>query len=242
MRKFLVIAPDALAPAGVVGTSILDLGAYYDTLLPIDRYASYSPNDYPGIPAEPGPWSGLIVLGGAMSANDGDSHPFLTEVAALMRGFEAADKPVLGICLGAQIMARAYGGEVYRLNRVEAGFHPVELTREGAQDPLFAGLGPSLTVYQSHFEAVRGMAGVTLATGKACPIQAFRVGRAAYAMQFHLEVNLDIARDWMRSLGPKIRKDEPFLATDLDRQFQQHFTAHRALCDTVLGRWVALAG
>ncbi len=241
MRKFLVIAPDVMAPAGIVGATILEQGAFYDTVLPLDRYASFAPHDYPGIPAEPDPWSGLIVLGGPMSANDGASYPFIAELASLMRRFERAEKPVLGICLGAQIMARAYGGEVYRLNRVEAGFHPVELTPEGTRDPLFEGLGGSLTVYQSHFDAVRGMDGVTLATGKACPIQAFRVGRAAYATQFHLEVNLDIARDWMRLLGPKIHPDEPLLAADLDRQFQQNFATHRALCRTVIGRWVALA-
>ena len=92
-----------------LGEAILDAGALYDALLPVDRYASHAPFDYPGVPKDPGDYTGLIILGGPMSANDVAKYPFLAETESLIRRFDAESRPVLGICLGAQIIARAFG-------------------------------------------------------------------------------------------------------------------------------------
>ena len=149
---------------------------------------------------------------------------------------------MLGICLGAQVIARAFGGEVYRMGRLESGFRTMELTPEGGNDPVFAGLGTNVTSFQNHFEAVRDVPGaVVLATGGACPVQAFRIGRAIYATQFHPEVTLDIVRDWIRKFGRAFTDDEPRLLTDLDRQFRESFTRHRAQCQTLVRNWLGLA-
>ena len=242
MRKFLIIVPEATAPAGLIGETLVNNGAVYDAILPIERYATQAPFDYPGIPKIPGGYAGLIVLGGPMSANDEDKFPFLGETMELIHRFDTAGKPVLGICLGAQIISRAYGGEVYRMDRLESGFYDMEVTPEGRDDPIFSELAPVVTSFQNHFEAVRNIPGaVQLATGGACPIQAFRIGEKVYATQFHPETTLDIVRDWIRKFGRTFTDDEPRLLTDLDRQFRESFPRHRAQCEALVRRWMALA-
>jgi GMP synthase (glutamine-hydrolysing) len=242
MRKFLTIIPDATAPAGLVGETLVGEGALYDALLPVERYASHAPFDYPGIPKDVGNYAGLLMLGGPMSANDTGEHPFLAETMDLIRAFATEDRPVLGICLGAQIIARAFGGEVYRMGRLESGFYTMDVTPEGRRDPVFSAFGAHVTSFQNHFEAVRNVRdAVPLATGGACPIQAFRVGRATYATQFHPEVTIDIVRDWIRKFGTTFTKDEPRLLTDLDRQFGENFGRARAQCQALVRGWMALA-
>ena len=241
MRKYLMIVPEATAPAGLVGETLIGEGAIYDTLMPVESYASHAPFDYPGIPTAIGDYAGLLVLGGPMSANDTAEHPFLGQTMALIRAFAAADRPVLGICLGAQIIARTFGGEVYRMKRLESCFHTMQVTPEGRSDPVFAALGADITSFQNHFEAVRAIPGaVKLATGGACPIQAFRIGRATYATQFHPEVTIDIVRDWIRKFGATFTDDEPRLLTDLDNQFRESFARHRAQCQALVRNWMAL--
>ena len=242
MRKFLIIVPDATAPAGLIGETLIAEGALYDTLLPVERHASHAPFDYPGIPSQVGDYAGLLVLGGPMSANDTDKHPFLSRAMDLIRKFAAEDRPVLGICLGAQVIARTFGGEVYRMGRLESGFYIMDVTPEGQRDPVFSALGADVTSFQNHFEAVRNVRdAVTLATGGACPVQAFRIGRATYGTQFHPEVTIDIVRDWIRKFGTTFTKDEPRLLTDLDRQFVENVARARAQCQALVRGWMALA-
>jgi GMP synthase (glutamine-hydrolysing) len=242
MSYFLVIVPEATAPAGLIGETLVGAGASYDTILPVERFASQTPFDYPGVPGDIGGYAGLIVLGGPMSANDTAQYPFLAETMSLARKFAAADRPVLGICLGAQVIARAFGGEVYRMDRLESGFRTMETTAEGKRDPVFSALGSTITSFQNHFEAVRNVPGATaLATGGACPTQAYRIGRATYATQFHPEVTIDIVRDWIRKFGTTFTRDEPRLLTDLDRQFAENFARARAQCQALVRGWMALA-
>lgn len=242
MRKFLIIVPDATAPAGLIGETLVNNGAGYDAILPIETYATQAPFAYPGIPDIPGDYAGLIVLGGPMSANDEDKFPFLGQTMELIHKFDHGGKPVLGICLGAQIISRAYGGEVYRMAGLESGFRTMQVTPEGRADPVFSELGEDVTFFQNHFEAVRNVPGaVTLATGGACPIQAFRLSEKVYATQFHPEVTLDIVRDWIRKFGTTFTDHEPRLLTDLDQQFREFFPRHRAQCEILVRRWMALA-
>ena len=242
MRKYLMIVPEATAPAGLVGETLIAEDALYDTMMPIERHASHAPFAYPGIPSEVGDYAGLLVLGGPMSANDTDKHPFLGQTMDLIRKFAAEDRPVLGICLGAQIIARTFGGEVYRMDRLESGFYTMDVTPEGRRDPVFSALGAEVTSFQNHFEAVRNVRDAApLATGGACPIQAFRIGRATYATQFHPEVTIDIVRDWIRKFGTTFTKDEPRLLTDLDCQFRQSFGKHREQCQALVRGWMALS-
>jgi GMP synthase-like glutamine amidotransferase len=176
-----------------------------------------------------------------MSAHDTAEHAFLIELMALIRGFGVARRPVLGICLGAQVIARAYGGEVFRLPKLEAGYVAMHTTQAAERDPVFAGLRGPFTAFHTHYEGVRNVPGATiLASGGLSAVQAYRIGETTYAVQFHPEVTIDVARDWVRKFGAVFCKDEPRLVTDLDRDFAAHFAASSRFCREFVQNWSGL--
>lgn len=139
----------------------------------------------------------LIVMGGAMGANDDAAHPFLTELKSLIRRVAELGRPYLGICLGGQLLAAACGGRVVSNRWDELGTLGVGLTAEGKCDRLFAGLGESFTTFQWHHDSFDIPPGaVLLARSPACPHQAFRIGASAWGTQFHPEVTEAIIRGW----------------------------------------------
>jgi GMP synthase-like glutamine amidotransferase len=240
--RILMVVCDPVAPSGLIGGAIMDKGGFYDTILPGERFASWQPLDYSGLPDAPTGYDGLVILGGPMSATDEADLPWLRELGALSRSFEESGKAVLGVCLGAQIMARAYGARVWHMGTLEAGYVELQVTEEGQRDPLFAGLGGRMTPFQHHYEAFDlPPGGVNLLTGGLCEVQAFRLGRAAYGLQCHLEVTVDIVREWVRRFGASEFKDEPRLLSALDAGFQAHMRSQRRLAKEVFGRWVELA-
>lgn len=141
--------------------------------------------------------SALIVLGGAMGANDEASHPFLRDLKILIRQTLKAGIPYLGICLGGQLLAAATGGAVASNRWEELGTMPVRLTAAGATDRLFSGIGEEFSTFQWHHDSLDLPAdAVLLAASPACPHQAFRLGEKAWGVQFHPEVTEKIIRDW----------------------------------------------
>lgn len=139
----------------------------------------------------------LIVLGGAMGANDDLKHPFLTGLKALIRQTVASGSPYLGICLGGQLLAASLGAKVVSNRWEELGTLPVSLTAEGQTDRLFTGITPQFHSFQWHHDSFDlPPDGVLLAASPACPHQAFRVGNCAWGLQFHPEVTPEIIADW----------------------------------------------
>ena len=241
-RKFLAIIPENAAPPALIGEALLEMGHAYDAIYPIDRYASHSPLSYTGFPSEPGDYAGLIMMGGPMSANDVADHAFLEESMSLIRSFGLAKKPVLGICLGAQVIARAYGGEVFRMSGLEAGYIGMHTTEAAAADPVFKNLTGRFAAFHTHYDAVRNIPeAVVLASGGMSPVQAFRVSAKTYGLQFHPEATIDIARDWVRKFGAVFCKDEPRLITHLDQDFAAHFPDSSRLCRNLVQNWSRLA-
>ena len=150
-------------------------------------------------------YQGLVVLGGPMNVDEEERHPFLRDEVKVLQQAIRLGIPVLGICLGAQLLAKALGARVYYARAREIGFSRVQLTEEGGRDPLFRTQGRFMTVFQWHgdtFDLPKDA--VTLASSAVCPQQAFRYGRAAYGLQFHLEVTPGMVASWVREYLPDL--------------------------------------
>jgi GMP synthase (glutamine-hydrolysing) len=142
---------------------------------------------------------GLLVLGGSVGPNDDDVAPWLPATRALLRAAVADEVPTWGICLGAQLMAVALGGEVQRgENGPEAGV--LELDVDDVDDALFGALPDRPSALQFHQDAITRLpeGSTLLASTPAYVNQAFRVGSCAWAVQFHPEVTADIVQAWAR--------------------------------------------
>ena len=173
----------------------------------------------------------LVVLGGPFPADDDEGHPWLAVERELLADAVRSGVPVLGICLGAQLMALALGGGLRRDAVTEVGYGHVELSLEGRADPL---LGPAqlrLAVFHWHDDAFVPPPGAArLASSPEHADQAFRLGPHAYALQFHVETDQELAAAWAEHLPAGVDA-----------------TAHRRLTEAeadgraVLSRWLVRA-
>ena len=162
---------------------------------------AWDPNlDWP----EPRDVAGVVVFGGDMNADEVDRHPYLLPERDLIRKAVDAEVPVLGVCLGAQLLARAMEAAVSRSPVREFGFRPVYPTPEGERDLVLSSIRPGDRIFQWHrdtFELPRG--GVLLATGEQVRNQAYRVGERAWGIQFHPEVTADNLDLWLSMQEPE---------------------------------------
>jgi GMP synthase-like glutamine amidotransferase len=134
----------------------------------------------------------LIVLGGPMSSNDEEQLPWLTEEKRFIEKAIVRGKTVIGICLGAQLIADVLGAQVYKNPVKEIGWMPIELTEEGKKSALFKDFPKEQTVFQWHGETFDLPSGaVHIAQSKDCPNQAFMYGKNVVGLQFHLESTAD---------------------------------------------------
>lgn len=142
--------------------------------------------------------AGLVILGGPMNVDEVETYPFLLTELDWIRQAVDRELPLLGICLGAQLLAKALGNRVYHNPVKEIGWYEVELLPAARDDRLFGGRGPVETVFQWHgdtFDLPEGA--VHLARSASCPSQAFRVGQSAYGVQFHVEMTPRLIDEWL---------------------------------------------
>jgi GMP synthase (glutamine-hydrolysing) len=192
---------------GLVGAALRAAGFTFEVVRP-DRG-----EDLP----DAGSLAGLVVLGGPMGVHDAAAHPWLTSERALIGAMASDGKPVLGICLGAQQLAAALGAEVTTGADPEIGLGQVELTPAGRRDPVlgpeYGGLAattiPCVHWHQDTFALPGGA--VHLAGTRAFPHQAFRWGENTYGLQFHVEVDAELAEGWRPHLPPGVTLDGPKL-------------------------------
>jgi GMP synthase (glutamine-hydrolysing) len=142
-------------------------------------------------------YDAVFVFGGAMHADQDDRHPWLREEALVLQRILDVRIPVLGVCLGAQLLARAAHARVGPASQPEIGWFPVELTEAAADDPVLSRLPERFDAFQWHYYTYEVPSGaVELARSEACT-QAFRLGDAAWAVQFHPEVTLRQIERWI---------------------------------------------
>ncbi len=149
---------------------------------------------------DPGAFSAIITLGGTMGVSDEKRYPFLEWEDSFLKRAMQEGIPLLGVCLGAQMLSHCSGGKVTKETVGEIGWYKVWLTADGRTDPLFEGLPEKFIVFLCHndrFSIPPG--GERLAESSDDPNQVFRLGRITYGLQFHPEVTAQIINDWLNS-------------------------------------------
>ncbi len=191
-------------------------------------------------------YSGLIVLGGPMNVEDRGARAHLQIELDVISAALAQHKPILGICLGAQLLAHALGAEVRRHNISEIGWYDLATTQAGRSDAVFAPLGDGAPVFQWHsytFDLPTSAA--HLATTSTCANQAFRHGTNAYGFQFHLEMDQPLIERWLNL--PTYRDD--LIAAGLGRDAESirtdtlpRIAAMQATAEAVFNNFLDLIG
>jgi len=198
-RRLVVIQHLAAEGPGLVAAVAADHGFTVDVRR-MDRGESLPP---------PAAADALVVLGGTMGAYETAAHPHLAAEQRLLAAACERGTPVLGICLGAQLLAAALDAVVFPGPTQEVGFGTVSLTDAGARDRVLGPSGPALPVFHWHGDTYDLPAGAEhLARSPAYAQQAFRYGRAAYGLQFHIELDRALAREWAAALPAGVRIDE----------------------------------
>lgn len=141
----------------------------------------------------------IVLLGGPMNVYEEDRYPFLKCEDLFIKEAIQRGKRILGICLGAQLIAKALGAKVYKAPVKEIGWYDLSLTEEGVRDPLFSPFPKTFPVFQWHEDTFDlPNAAKLIVTSSPVQNQAFRYGENAYGLQFHLEVTEEMIQEWMK--------------------------------------------
>jgi len=232
--RVLVIENYTATPAGAVGRVLAEKG------VELDRRQAFAGED---LPEDATRHDGMIVLGGGQNALDDANYPFMPRVVDLIRRFGAADRPVLGICLGSQLIARAHGGENILGRPLEFGWQQVRPTEAGRADPVLAGIGEGAPLFHWHNDTFSlPPAAVHLAESDMTRNQAFRIGRATYGIQFHFEADRNLVADWSRELADLIAENTPDWPLRMPAEMARFAPAADAAGEALAARWAGLLG
>jgi len=211
---FVIVQNDPDCPPGTLPGLLTAAGHDFTTI------AAYGEAPLP----DPAGVTGVIVLGGEMGVHDTGRYPHLLRVLAYITRTLEAGTPLLGICLGGQLVAKAAGGVVHSPSpHGEQGISPVELNREGVADPLLSSVPNPFLTFQLHNDSFELPPGAVLLAGsRACPAQAFRLGEHAYGLQFHPEVDREIVSAWGALSSPPEDFLTGFLADELPFRNSSH--------------------
>lgn len=164
----------------------------------------------------------LVVLGGPMGVYETERYPHLEDEIQLIQDALERRIPILGVCLGSQLLARALGATVEPAGRKELGWGEVQTTDEAFYDPLFGALGRSFTAFHWHGDAFElPEEAILLASSRPTPVQAFRFGKRAYGILFHLEVDERLVRGMLDDFQDEAREagEDPY---EILRQTPEH--------------------
>lgn len=180
---------------------------------------------------------GLIVMGGPMGVYERPRYPFLKEEMRLIEQFLKAERPVLGVCLGSQLLAAVLGAPVAPGKKKEIGWHPVQLTPEAQADRLWGGVAPTFIAYHWHgdlFHLPKGA--VSLARSAQTEHQAFRYGLNAYGFLFHMEVTEKIVGEMVKAFSEELHAAR-IDGEEIVRQLPAHLPSLRKIGEAVFQRW-----
>jgi len=161
------------------------------------RYINFSrhPDEKPTLEG----YDGLILLGGPMNVDEENKFPFLSHELKMIETAMKMEIPLLGICLGSQLIAKTLGAKVSANTQSEIGWKNICLTEEGKKDPLLAPLNPQALLFEWHHDSFSLPSGATwLAKSENCINQAFKYGDKTYAFQFHMEVDEEMIEKWLQ--------------------------------------------
>lgn len=199
---------------GTLGPYLEEAGVRVDT---VRLYAGEK------LPETPDGYNAIISMGGPMNVYEYDKYWYLEPETRFLRTAISAGTPVLGVCLGAQLIAHALGARISRSPVKEVGWGTVRLTAEAVDDPFFQGLPETLDVFQWHEDTFDvPESGFSMATGAECPNQAFRAFNA-YGLQFHVEVDEELIRLWFgeSELLPELLSRYEKVRVDLTRNAER---------------------
>lgn len=185
---------------------------------------------------------GLIVLGGPMGVYEEPRYPWMTAELDAIRKCLESSLPVLGICLGSQMLAHAAGGRVYKGPSQEVGWFPISLTEQGHLDPLLLGLPKEFNAFHWHGDTFTLPPQASLlASSAAYPHQIFRVGTNAYGFQCHLEVTEEMVRSWMSVYAKELKpQGGPLPPEPIETRMADNAQALAPFSGKVFSRFAAL--
>ncbi len=234
----LVIENYRSCPVGVVGQKLRAMGVELSVINVLQN------ND--AIPSDAlRRYAGLVVLGGAMGAYDDEDYPNIPNVVRLIEEFHTARKPVMAICLGAQILARALEQPPKSNDGCEIGFLPVHLTEEGQRDVLFEGGDYAWAPVSWHHDSFHLPSGAELLiVGEGGQLQGYRAGYASYGFQFHPEVDADILTNMVNDLDAdyleKIGESGRDMLDRMMRELPEAIEPAVAMAKQMTARWLSL--
>jgi GMP synthase-like glutamine amidotransferase len=183
-------------------------------------------------PGEPSDWDAVMVFGGAMHPDQDAEHPWLAGEAGFLQAALAQDVPLLGVCLGAQLIARAGGAEVGPANDAEVGWYEVSL--DDGQDPVLGALPHRFQAFQWHYYTFELPPGAVQLASSEAARQAYRLGDRVWGIQFHAEVDRHMLDHWLREGREELPKPVEEIRADVDRYLPTWNEQGRALCDAFL--------
>lgn len=234
MKNALVLQHVACEDMGAIGPLFKKAG-YELTYLKIFKNQA--------VPASVKDYSAVVVLGGPMGVYEEDKYPFITKELHLIEDAIKRDVPLLGICLGSQLLAKAAGADVYKGNKKEIGWYKVRLTDSGAKDSLMAGFPEEFTVFQWHGDTFDvPEKGTNLAESELFPHQMFRVGKRAYGLQFHLEVTDKMIKDWLCVNDAELKAVSKYIVPErIIKETALYMPLLHKYCETLISRFLRLA-
>jgi GMP synthase (glutamine-hydrolysing) len=191
------------------------------------------------IPQEIRGAGGLIVMGGPQTVYQLDRYPYLRDEIRLIEDGLKQDKPILGVCLGSQLLAAALGARVYHNNEREIGWFPVRLSSDAQSDRLIRGLPTEFMAAHWHSDAFDLPAGaVPLASSEKTALQGYRYGEKAYGLLFHVEMTEEILSALVAEFNEGLKRigiDGDLILADARR----HLPQLNSISETIFGRWAA---